>query len=226
MNKDHIKLAAIGAGVVVLLAAVAGVSYQKVSKASVHVAELEEQLASSQAEAAAFRKYTSYLPQAKQSLIDAADTLSTTVEDELTWVERGQRDVSPFKLEANGVLKLSVAYTFGFELTEGKFDIAVADKGLVVRLGATQLLGAPEATVVSAEYPPKSLMVAEAAATEAILQKLAPMLEAQGQALAGNEAARIIVEKKLVDHLRAFFQKQKDVKLVPDIAVSYGATAK
>ncbi len=219
MTKDHIKLIAIAAGALVLVLVVAGIGYFKVSKASGHALELEEQLASTKDELGAFRKYIDYLPQAKQSLTEASAKLSTAVEEEVTWIERGERGVSPFKIEGTAILKLSVGYTFGFDLAADKFDLVVADKGIQIKLGQTQLIGAPEVTVLSAEYPPKVLAVADEAATQEILQKVVPALQEKGKVLARNEAARIIVEKKLIEHLRAFFQQQKDVKLIPDIAV-------
>jgi hypothetical protein len=221
MNKDHIKLAAIGGVALVLILATATVAYLKVSKASGHATELEEQLATTKEELASYSKYIDYLPQAKQSVTDSADKLTTTIEDEMTWVERGQKGVSPFKLEGNAVLKLSVEYTFGFDLTADKFELVVADKGIQVKLGAVRLQGAPNATINSTEFPPKVLAVAEDAAAQEILEKITPTLEEKGQALGQNDAVRFIAEKKLIQHLRDFFAKQKDIKLVPDIAVIY-----
>jgi hypothetical protein len=222
MTKDQLKLIAIGAGALVLVLATAGFSYMKITKASAHAVELEEQLTTTKEELASFQKYVEYLPQAKQSVTAAAEKLSTTVEDEITWVERGERGVGPFKVEANAVLKLSVAYTFGFDLAAGKFDLSVADKGIQIKLGQPQLLGAPVVTVVAAEYVPKSLQVPEEQATQEILKKATASLEEKARVLAQNEAVRIIVEKKLTEHLRAFFAKQKDVKLIPDMVVSSG----
>jgi hypothetical protein len=221
MNKDHIKLAAIGGVALVLILATATVAYLKVSKASGHATELEEQLATTKEELASYSKYIDYLPQAKQSVTDSADKLTTTIEDEMTWVERGQKGISPFKLEGNAVLKLSVEYTFGFDLTADKFELVVADKGIQVKLGAVRLQGAPNATINSTEFPPKVLAVAEDAAAQEILEKITPTLEEKGQALGQNDAVRFIAEKKLIQHLRDFFAKQKDIKLVPDIAVIY-----
>jgi hypothetical protein len=221
MTKDQIKLAAVGGIAVVLLLVTAIVAYMKISAAHSHSTELEEQLATTKEALTAFSKYIDYLPQAKQSITDAAEKLTTTIEDESTWVERGQRGISPFKLEGNAVLKLSVEYTFGFDLAATKFDLVVIDKGIQVKLGPVRLQGAPNATVVSAEFPPKVLAVAEDVATQEILQKITPSLEEKGQALGQNEAVRIIAEKKLVEHLRSFLAKQKDIKLVPDISVIY-----
>lgn len=226
MTKEQIKLIAIGAGVLVLMLGIGGFSYMKLTKASAHVLELEEQLVSAKEELASFQKYADYLPQAKQSVAAAAEKLSTTVEDEITWVERGERGVSPFKTDANAILKLSVAYSFGFDLAAGKFDLVMADKGIQVKLGSPQLLGTPVVTVVAAEYVPKSLLVTEEEATQEIVKKATAALEEKAKLLAQNEAIRIIVEKKLVEHLRAFYAKQNDVKLVPDISVMSGVRTK
>lgn len=221
MNKDHIKLAAVGGGALILIIAIAIGAYLKISKASTHAAELEEQLATTKEELAAFSKYIDHLPKAKESLIESGEKLATTIEDETTWVERGQKGVSPFKLDGNAVLKLSIEYTFGFELAADKFDLVVADKGIQVKLGKPRLLGTPNVTISSAEFPPKVLMVAEDAAAQEILQKAMPSLEERGQALGQNDAVRFIAEKRLIEHVRGVFAKQKDVKLVPDISVVY-----
>ena len=220
MSKENIKLAAaIGIGLLLVII-VAVVGYMKLSKAAGHALDLEEQLSSSKAETQAFQKYIEVLPLARQSAIDVATKLSTTIEDELTWIEKGEKGVPPFKLEGTAVLKLSIAYTFGFDLAGGKFDLVPVDKGIQVKLGTAQMIGAPQVTVTSAEYPPKVLAVEDAAATQEILQKAMPAIEERGRVLAQNEAVRIVAERKLLEHLRSYLQKHKDVKIVPDMAVA------
>ncbi len=220
MTKDQIKLIVVGAVAMIAVAGVAGVGYKMNAAKAAHVAELEEQLTATKDDLAGFSKYTTYLDVAKQSIIDGAKDLATTTVEEVTWVERVQKG-GDYRDNATVVLKLSIEYTFGFDTAADKFELALANKGLEVTVGTPGLIGTPAVTLISSEFPPKVLVGDEETAAKEIMQRITPGFAEKGKTLAQNEAIRIICEKKLLDHLRDYFGKQKDVKLVPATKVSY-----
>jgi hypothetical protein len=220
VTKDQIKLIVVGAVAMIAVAGVAGVGYKMNAAKAAHVAELEEQLTATKDDLAGFSKYTTYLDVAKQSIIDGAKDLATTTVEEVTWVERVQKG-GDYRDNATVVLKLSIEYTFGFDTAADKFELALANKGLEVTVGTPGLIGTPAVTLISSEFPPKVLVGDEETAAKEIMQRITPGFAEKGKTLAQNEAIRIICEKKLLDHLRDYFGKQKDVKLVPATKVSY-----
>ena len=220
MTKDQIKLIVVGAVALIAVAGVAGVAYKMNAAKAAQVAELEEQLSSTKEDLAGFSKYTTYLDVAKQSIIDGAKDLATTTVEEVTWVERVPKG-GDYRDNATVVLKLSIEYTFGFDTAADKFDVAIANKGLEVTVGSPGLMGTPAVTLISSEFPPKVLLGDEETAAKEIMQRITPGFAEKGKTLAQNEAIRIICEKKLLDHLRDYFGKQKDVKLVPATKITY-----
>lgn len=220
MTKDQIKLIVVGAVALIAVAGVAGVGYKMNAAKAAQVVELEEQLTSTKDDLAGFSKYTTYLDVAKQSIIDGAKDLATTTVEEVTWVERVQKG-GDYRDNATVVLKLSIEYTFGFDTAADKFELALANKGLEVTVGTPGLIGTPSVTLISSEFPPKVLVGDEETAAKEIMQRITPGFAEKGKTLAQNEAIRIICEKKLLDHLRDYFGKQKDVKLVPATKVGY-----
>lgn len=220
MDKPLIKLIVVGAVALVTVAGVAGVGYKMNASKAAQLAEMAEQLSSIKDDLAGFRSYTTYLDAAKQSIADSAKDLATTTVEDVTWVERVERGGN-YRDSATVVLKLSIEYTFGFDTAADKIDFAIASKGLEVTVGNPGLIGMPVVTLVSAEFPPRVLVGDETAAAKEILEKITPGFAEKGKALAQNEAIRIICEKKLLDHLRDYFGKQKDIKLVPATKVIY-----
>ncbi len=220
MTKDQIKLIVVGVVALVAVAGISGVAYKMNAAKAAQVAELEEQLTSTKEDLAGFSKYTTYLDAAKQSITDGAKDLATTTVEEVTWVERVPKG-GDYRDNATVVLKLSIEYTFGFDTAADKFDLAIANKGLAVTVGSPGLIGTPAVTLISSEFPPKVLLGDEETAAKEIMQRITPGFAEKGKTLAQNEAIRIICEKKLLDHLRDYFGKQKDVKLVPATKISY-----
>jgi hypothetical protein len=220
VTKDQIKLIVVGVVALVAVAGVAGVGYKMNAAKTAQLAEMEEQLTSTKEDLAGFSKYTTYLDVAKQSVIDSAKDLTTTTVEEVTWVERVEKG-GLYRESATVVLKLSVEYTFGFDTAADKFDLALASKGLEATVKNPGLIGTPTVTLISSEFPPKALVADSETAAKEIMERITPGFAEKGATLAQNDAIRIICEKKLLDHLREYFAKQKDIKLVPAIKVSY-----
>jgi hypothetical protein len=220
VTKDQIKLIVVGVVALVAVAGVAGVGYKLNAAKTAQLAEIEEQLTSTKEDLAGFSKYTTYLDVAKQSVIDNAKDLATTTVEEVTWVERVEKG-GHYKESATVVLKLSVEYTFGFDTAADKFDLALASKGLEATVKNPGLVGTPTVTLISSEFPPKALAGDAETAAKEIMERITPGFADKGATLAQNDAIRIICEKKLLDHLREYFAKQKDIKLVPAVKVTY-----
>ncbi len=221
MDKDRIKLIAAVAGVVVLVAAVAGAGFMMTSKANKRAAEFEEQLATAKEEAAAFTKFADGLGKIRDSFAGAGGSLTTTLVEEISRTETLQKGVGPALANGSATIKLSVEYVFGYDFAAGKAEVVAAGKGVQVRLAPPVLIGEPKLKLVSFTFPPKTVSGEEEKVAQDMLQAMAPEFAAKGKALAENEAIRAVCEKLLIAHVRGLLEKQPGIKLVPDITVSY-----
>jgi hypothetical protein len=219
---NNFKRASWLAGTSAAVAGLVGLGYGNLNLQG-QVAEVEAQLTRTQEELVGYTSYTTYLAKGKQSLREQAKFLAASVVREDHWIEHARRDLYLLHSEGTVILKVAAEYSFGFDLSPDKFDIAGNANGIQVSVGKPMLVATPSVTLLSYEFPSKGLLVNEEQVALELMKRLPDDYAIKGRAMANDEAIKALCEKKLVGFLRAFLEKQPGVTAVPNITIVYPA---
>jgi hypothetical protein len=210
------------AALVILAGALAlDAAYNEYSSLLNRVVTAEEQLSTSRDELLGYSKYTDYIVKGKQSLAGEAKLLTAKMTEEVVWVEHVEKKLMFFKSSGALILNLSIEYAFGFDLAPDQYEIVATHSGLEIQLGKPIPLTRASISLKSWDIVSQSLLVDEKAASLDLLARLQPVFDAKARTLADSEAVRVLCERKLIDHLSQFLEKQPGVRFVPRISVSY-----
>lgn len=195
----------------------------KVKSIVEHVLLTDQQLARTEEELLGYTKYTDYIANGKASIQGDAKLLTAKISQRSTWVENVTQAMGPFNFNGTVVLELDVEYAFGYDLNPSKYDLTSEKNGLVIRVGKPFSVTTPSIHLVSWQVVNQPLIgPAMQAAALGVLQNLAiPTFRLQAKKLADSEEVRALCEKKLIEHLTGFLEKQPGVHFVPKITVQY-----
>ena len=85
------------------------------------------------------------------------------------------------------------------------------------------MLAPPSVKLVAVEVRGKSLVVDEDKASVELMKQIPDEFALKGKAMAQDEEIKALCEKKLIDFLRAYLEKQPGVMVIPNITVMYHA---
>lgn len=185
------------------------------------VAELEEVVVSKTRELLGYTKYTDYLTLGKKSLSEQAKFLAVQVVREEGLTQVMNKSVIGISSEATVGVWYTAEYSFGYELSPERYDIVRTDSGIEIRLDRPGLVATPAVKSLRHKILSGGVFTDEKAAVIRIYEGAAKRVEAQGLAMASDEAVVALCEKKLVAFLHDFLARQPGVKMVPTITVAY-----
>lgn len=167
-------------------------------------------------------RYTSSLTAGKQTLGGQAKLLTATVTREEGLTQIINRTILPH-LSSTGTVAIWYAaeYAFGFDLRLGQFDLRATSSGIEVRLKKPALVATPAVSKLTYKVLEGGMLVDEKAAVLKLYEQAAGRAQRQGTAMASDPAVVALCEKKLLEFLYGFIEKQPGVKVVPRITVVY-----
>ena len=204
-------------------AALAAHLWEAESEASTleRVAELEKVVVSKTQALLGYTRYTDYLTLGKKSLSEQAKFLAVQVVREEGLTQVMNKSVIGISSEATVGVWYVAEYSFGYELKPERYDIVATDGGIEIRLDRPILVATPAVKSLRHKILSGGVFTDEKGAVIRIYEGAAKRVQAQGWAMASDEAIVALCEKKLVAFLHDFLAKQPGVRMVPAITVAY-----
>lgn len=184
--------------------------------------QLQSLATTTQQELIGHTSYTSWLTAGTQALAGQAALLTATVTREEGLTQVIDRTFLPH-LHSTGTVAIwyQAGYAFGFDLRPGRFDLRATPSGIEVRVGKPGLVATPAVSKLTYKVLEGGVLVDEKAAVIQLYADAAGRAQRQGAAMAGDLAVVALCEKKLLEFLYGFIEKQPGVKVVPRITVVY-----
>ncbi|MCQ1549739.1 MAG: hypothetical protein NOF05_13185 [Candidatus Accumulibacter phosphatis] len=183
---------------------------------------LRAALETKQSELLGYTKYTTFITAGKQALAGQMSLLAAKVTREEGVTQVVERNLLP-GLTSTGTVAIwySAEYSFGFDLTPDQYDVRPVPGGIEVAVKRPRLVATPAVANLRHKILTGGVLTDEKAAALKLQQEAAANVLKQGQAMATEPAIMALCEKKLVEFLRTFLQKQPGVTTVPFITVVY-----
>jgi len=184
--------------------------------------QLQSLVTTTQQELLGHTSYTAYLTAGKETLGGQAKLLTATVMREEGVTEIINRTFLPH-LTSTGTVAIWYAaeYAFGYDLRPGQFDLHATPAGIEVRVRRPALVATPAVSKLTYRVLAGGMLVDEKAAVIKLYADAADRARRQGAAMAQDPAVVALCEKKLLEFLYAFIERQPGVKVVPRITVVY-----
>ncbi len=206
--------------------------YASHQETQVHIRRAQQEASTTKKEMQGFTKYQEYLSAVKQAAIEQSKNMTVRVVREQMHVEtvvaeapepRSASASTPSTsakapAETSMVVKYSVEYVFGFELSAENFQLQVGSNGLDVRVNRPVLLSTPVVKPLSHGAPSKGKLTEDQIA---VVKKLPVISKGEGARSALDEAVVALCEKKLITFIRDALAQQAGVKFIPYISMSY-----
>jgi len=185
--------------------------------------QLQSLVTTTQKELLGRTSYTSYLTAGKQTLGGQAKLLTATVTREEGLTQIISRIILPH-LNSTGTVAIWYAaeYAFGYDLRLGQFDLRATSSGIEVRVRKPALVATPAVSKLTYKVLEGGMLVDEKAAVLKLYEEASGRAQRQGAAMASDPAVVAPCEKKLLEFLYGFIEKQPGVKVVPRITIVYG----
>lgn len=184
--------------------------------------QLQALVTTTQQELVGRTSYTSYLTAGKQTLGGQAKLLTATVTREEGLTQIINRTFLPHVTSTGTVAMWYTAdYAFGYDLRPDQFDLRATPTGIELRVRKPALVATPAVSKLTYKVLEGGVLVDEQAAVLKLYEEAAGRAQRQGQAMASDPAVVALCEKKLLDFVYGFIEKQPGVKVVPRITVVY-----
>ena len=169
-----------------------------------------------------YTKYTTFITASKQILTGQMSLLAAKVTREEGVTQVVERNFLP-GLTSSGTVAIwyTAEYAFGFDLAPDQYDLRAIPGGLEVVLKRPSLVATPAISNLRHKVLASGVVTDEKAVALKLQGEAAGIALRQGQAMAKDAAIVALCEKKLVEFLRSFLQKQPGVLVVPFINVVY-----
>ena len=207
-------------GVIVLAIAAVGF-YAAQWKTGHELHEAEEKLATVEANLLGYTRFLDYVVLTRQKLSEKSRFLAASVEREETHVRHITADRLLFTNNSVVLVSYYTEYSYGYDLSSGKYDIAATPRGIEIRVGRPILVAAPAIKKQSYVAPVKGWFINEAEAATRIYEDLPRVVAESGKKLASDPAVMALCEKKLIAFMTDFLARQPGVKSIPTISVVY-----
>ncbi len=184
--------------------------------------QLQSLVTTTQKELVGHTSYASYLTAGKETLGGQAKLLTATITREEGLTQIINRVILPH-LTSTGTVAMWYAaeYAFGFDLRPDQFDLRATPTGIEVRVKKPALVATPAVSKLTYKVLEGGVLVDEKAAVIKLYEEAAGRAQRQGAAMASDPAVVALCEKKLLEFLYGFIEKQPGVKVVPRITVVY-----
>lgn len=183
---------------------------------------LRTALESKESELIGYTKYTTFLTASKQALSGQMSLLAAKVTREEGVTQVVERNLVAGLSSAGSVaIWYSAEYSFGYNLNPDQFDVRAVPGGIEVAVKKPQLVATPAVSNLRHKVLTGGVLTDEKSAALKLQQDAAANALRQGQAMVAEPAIVALCEKKLVEFLRSFLQKQPGVSSVPFITVVY-----
>jgi hypothetical protein len=184
--------------------------------------QLQSLVTTTQQELVGHTRYTAYLTAGKQTLGGQAKLLTATVTREEGLTQVITRSLLPH-VNSTGTVAMwyGAEYAFGYDLRPDQFDLRATPSGIEVRVKKPALVATPAVSKLTYKVLEGGVLVDEKAAVIKLYEEAAGRAARQGAAMASDPAVVALCEKKLLEFLYAFIEKQPGVKVVPRITVVY-----
>jgi hypothetical protein len=184
--------------------------------------QLQSLVTTTQQELVGHTSYTSYLTAGKQTLSGQARLLTATLTREEGLTQIITRAFLPH-VNSTGTVAMWYAadYAFGYDLRPDQFDLRATPSGIEVRVRKPALVATPAVSKLTYKVLEGGVLVDEKAAVIKLYEEAAGRAARQGAVMAGDPAVVALCEKKLLEFLYGFIEKQPGVKVVPRITIVY-----
>lgn len=168
-------------------------------------------------------KYTIFITASKQALAGQMSLLAAKVtrEEGVTQVVERVLLSSLPSSSATVAIWYSAEYSFGFDLMPDQYDVRAVPGGIEVAVKRPRLVATPAVSNLRHKVLAGGVLTDEKGAALKLQQEAAANALRQGQSMATDAAIVALCEKKLIEFLRSFLQKQPGVSVVPFISVVY-----
>jgi hypothetical protein len=168
-------------------------------------------------------KYTTFITASKQALAGQMSLLAAKVtrEEGVTQVVERVLLSSLPSSSATVAIWYSAEYSFGFDLMPDQYDVRAVPGGIEVAVKRPRLVATPAVSNLRHKVLAGGVLTDEKGAALKLQQEAAANALRQGQSMATDAAIVALCEKKLIEFLRSFLQKQPGVSVVPFISVVY-----
>jgi hypothetical protein len=186
---------------------------------------LRAALEAKETELIGYTKYTTFIAASKQALQGEMKLLAATVKREEGVTQLIERLLVP-GLKSSGTVAIwySAEYSFGFDLKPDQYELRAVAGGLELSISKPGLVSPPAITNLRHKVLTGGVLTDEKSAALKLQEDAAGNALKQGRAMAHDPAIVALCEKKLVEFLRSFLQKQPGVTQVPHIRVVYRKT--
>jgi hypothetical protein len=184
--------------------------------------QLQSLVTTTQKELVGHTSYASYLTAGKQTLGGQAKLLTATVTREEGLTQTITRAFLPHVNSTGSVAMWYAAeYAFGYDLRPDQFDLRATASGIEVRVKKPALVTRPAVSKLTYKVLEGGVFVDEKAAVIKLYEEAAGRAARQGAAMANDPAVVALCEKKLLEFLYGFMEKQPGMKVVPRITIVY-----
>ncbi|MDO8787702.1 MAG: hypothetical protein Q7J42_06495 [Sulfuritalea sp.] len=216
--KVRVVLIGLAAVVIAILSVIA---YKRFDLLAERVIVAEKELSTTRDELLGYVKYTDYIAPGKKSLEGQTKLLAATLRQPVKWVEHIERKFLIGKSSATVLLDLGIEYSFGYDLAPGKYDISNTANGLVITVGKPIPVAKTSVSLRNWEILDGGVFVDEKAAALDLITRIQPVFDQEAKRVAQSESVMALCEKRLIEHLTVFLERQPGVKFVPKIVVAY-----
>jgi len=193
----------------------------QVRSANERASLLQDSVTASERSLLGYTTYVRYLQEGKKQLAAQQRFLAATVSQPNAVTQVIDQSVLGFHSTGTIAIWYSVEYSFGYDLSAGRYEVRSGPDGIRVEVGKPRLVATPAVTNLKYKVLSGGLLTDEAAAALKLYAEASKRAQARGEQLASEPAIMALCEKQLTMFLRTFLLKQPGVTNVPHIAVVY-----
>ena len=168
-----------------------------------------------------YTKYTDYVSVGKKTVSEQAKFLAASVMREYIHNQHITRSMVLFNANGLASIRYSVEYSFGYDLAPGKFDVRAEQNGIQILVGRPIVVASPAVKVLSYSVSGMPILTDPQQAAMNQMINLPNTAKLQAQHLVNEPEIHALCEKKLIEFLRRFLEKQPGVTMLPNITIAY-----
>ena len=181
----------------------------------------QAQVADTKKKLQGYTQYAEHLEACKKAIFDEIKPPVAKVVREYVHAEKIAKDQYKLKSDATVIVRYTVEYAFGMDLSAGALDVVDGANGVGLKMARPHLLGSPvikpqsHQIICATDVPDTQVLLAEAH------EQFGALARRYGAAMSSEEAIRAQCKLKVLETLRDLLAKQNGVRHVPAIFADY-----
>jgi hypothetical protein len=168
-----------------------------------------------------YTKYAEHLEVCKKTVAEQLKPPIAKVTRDYVHVEKIAKDHFELKSDATVIVRYTVDFAFGMDLSAGALDVIDAANGVGLKMSRPSLLGDPVVKPQSHQIICETDVSDSPAMLAEVHGKFALLAKRYGAAISSEEALRAMCKLKVQEGLRDALARQNGVRQVPAIFADY-----